>query len=84
MLRRLFNAHPASVGESYGQHANFAFGVGLRMMGAGFACFIHGLFPFLFVQTASRCIRELNANLGCRGKAKDAPMAMRPAAPLGS
>lgn len=79
MLYRLFRAHPASVGESYGQHANFAFGVGLRMMGAGFACLMHGLFPFLFVDTGSRCIRELNDNLGCRGTVNPASATLNPA-----
>ncbi len=66
MLRELFQDHPASVGESYGQHAGFAMGLGLRLMGAGLACVLHGLFPFLFVNTGSRCIRELNDNLKCR------------------
>ncbi len=67
MLKRLFQDHPAGVGESYRQHAGFAFGVGLRMIGAGLACILHGVLPFLFVSTGSRCIRELNANLGQRG-----------------
>ncbi len=69
MFQRLFQNHPASVGESYGQHAGFAFGVGLRMIGAGVACMLHGLFPFLFISTGSRCIRDLHANLGTRGQA---------------
>lgn len=60
MLQRLFIDHPRSVGESYGQHATFAMGLGLRMIMAGLACVMHGLFPFLFVKTGSRCIRELN------------------------
>ena len=60
MFRRLFINHPQSVGETYGQHAGFALGLGLRMVAAGFACMFHGLFPFLFVKTGSRCIRELN------------------------
>ena len=60
MFRRLFIDHPVSVGESYGQHAGFALGLGLRMIWAGLACMVHGLFPFLFVKTGSRCIRELN------------------------
>jgi hypothetical protein len=66
MLYRLFKAHPASVGESYSQHCGFAFAVGLRMIGAGLACVLHGLLPFLFVHTGSTCIRELSANLGTR------------------
>jgi hypothetical protein len=56
----LFVAHPRSVGESYAHHARFAGLTGLRMVFAGLACVVHGLFPFLFVRTASTCIRELN------------------------
>ncbi len=76
MFRRLFIDHPESVGESYGQHAGFALGLGLRMLGAGVACMLHGLFPFLFVKTGSRCIRELNECLQGRepGKAPSAPL----------
>ena len=83
MFQRLFQDHPASVGESYGKHAGFAFGVGLRMMAAGLACFLHGLFPFLFINTGSRCIRELNDNLGCRGD-KNAAAPLRTATTQGS
>jgi hypothetical protein len=67
MLRRLFIEHPSSVGESYGQHAQFATLTGLRMICGGLACVIHGLFPFMFVKTGSRCIRELHASLDVRG-----------------
>lgn len=81
MLRRLFQDHPASVGESYSQHAGFAFGVGLRMVGGGLACILHGLLPFLFVNTGSRCIRQLNDNLGCRGSDAKTSSAMRTPAP---
>ncbi|MBL8628884.1 MAG: hypothetical protein JNM81_04605 [Rhodospirillaceae bacterium] len=81
MLRRLFQDHPASVGESYGQHAGFAFGVGVRMVGAGLACMLHGLLPFLFVNTGSQCIRQLNDNLGGRGQKTKEPQTMRVPAP---
>jgi hypothetical protein len=84
MLRRLFHDHPSSVGESYGQHAGFAFGVGLRMIGGGLACMLHGLLPFVFVETGSRCIRQLNDNLGCRRTVKPDAASLRPAATAGS
>jgi len=58
-----FTAHPASVGETYLGHARFAGGVGFRMMAAGFACCLHGIFPFLFTTTASRTILALAAML---------------------
>ena len=70
MFRRLFLEHPSSVGESYGQHANFAFTLGLRMVWAGMACILHGLLPFLFVKTGSSCIKEINECLEGRGNPK--------------
>ena len=56
-----FTVHPASVGETYGQHLRFALQVGARMTLGGLAATIHGLFPFLFVTTASRNLAALNA-----------------------
>jgi hypothetical protein len=65
-MRRSFAAftdHPASVGETYGQHMGVAFGFGGRMIVAGLACVIHGLLPFLFVKTGSATIRALHEDL---------------------
>ncbi|MEM8770170.1 MAG: DUF6356 family protein [Pseudomonadota bacterium] len=59
MLKRAFTEHPASVGESYTQHMGMAFGFGARMVFAGFACLLHGLFPFAFKCTGRKCIEEL-------------------------
>jgi hypothetical protein len=60
-IQRLFNEHPASVGETYWQHLLRASWFGGKMlMGAG-ACFIHALLPFLFVKTGSRTITQLHA-----------------------
>jgi len=56
----LFTEHPASVGETYGQHLHHAGYFGIRMMFAGFACLIHALLPFLFVKTGSLAITELH------------------------
>ena len=60
---RLFNDHPASVGETYGQHLVHASGFGLRMMVGGFACIVHGLLPFLFVRTGSQQITTLHSKM---------------------
>lgn len=57
---RLFTDHPASVGESYGEHMAVATGFGLRLLGAGLACLVHAVFPFLFVTTGSRAITQLH------------------------
>ena len=53
-LRALFQDHPASVNETYGEHLRHAGGFGIRMILGGFACLLHGIFPFLFVKTGSR------------------------------
>ncbi len=68
----LFNAHPASVGETYAQHCRFAFLFGARMTLGGLAAMVHALLPFLFVTTASRTLDELQA---LRAPAVRPPMA---------
>jgi hypothetical protein len=55
-----FTAHPASVGESYGEHFGFALAFGVRMTLGGFAAIVHAVFPFAFITTASRTLDELN------------------------
>ncbi|EWY41662.1 type 1 capsular polysaccharide biosynthesis protein J [Skermanella stibiiresistens SB22] len=57
----MFGGHPASVGETYPRHLEFAFKFGVRMIVGGLACCVHGLFPFLFVTTGGRTVRELHA-----------------------
>jgi Family of unknown function (DUF6356) len=64
-----FTSHPASVGETYGEHCVFAFAFGVRMVVGGAAAMIHAVFPFLCVTTASRTLDELNA-LRARGAHK--------------
>jgi len=59
-LLRAFTEHPASVGESYGEHLGQALYFGLRMVFAGFACLVHAVLPFLFVRTGSSAIAELH------------------------
>jgi hypothetical protein len=56
-----FTAHPASVGETYGQHFRFALVFGTRMTLGGLAAAIHAVLPFLFITTASRVLEELNS-----------------------
>lgn len=66
MIRRLFNEHPASVDESYGEHMAMASYFGVRMVGAGLACLMHAIFPFLFVTTGSDTIRGLHDRMSAR------------------
>lgn len=70
MVEWSFTRHPASVGESYFAHMGSAFGFGLRMLGAGLACLIHGILPFLFVKTGSTMVATLHRQMTVR-PAKD-------------
>lgn len=72
-ILRSFTDHPASVGESYGQHLGFAMGVGGRMVLAGLACMLHGLLPFLCVRTGSRTILALHARVTAGARAAASP-----------
>lgn len=56
-------AHPASIGESYGEHLMVAGSFGLRMILGGLACLIHGLLPFLFVKTGSAQVSVLHETM---------------------
>lgn len=59
-IAKLFSEHPESVGESYVEHLGQASGFGLRMIGGGIACLLHGLLPFWFEKTGSNQIRLLH------------------------
>ena len=65
-MHRLFTEHPASVGETYGEHLVHASCFGGRMVLAGLACMLHALLPFLCVRTGSQAIEELNAKMLAR------------------
>lgn len=58
-----FHDHPASVGESYGQHFRFALRFSALLVMAGLAAFVHALIPPLFQTTASRMVRRLHAEI---------------------
>jgi hypothetical protein len=66
MFHRWFRAHPQSVGETYLDHQQIAFGFSAALLKAGLACFIHGLVPALFATTASRTIGELHEKVAAR------------------
>lgn len=59
-LKAKFTEHPATVGESYGEHFVSAMGFSLAMLRAAFCCGVHAILPFLFVKTGSECITELH------------------------
>ncbi len=63
MIKKLFLDHPASVGESYGEHAAFASAFGWRMFTGSLACFVHALVPALCQTTGSRAVLGLHETL---------------------
>lgn len=63
MWRLLFIEHPASVGETYGEHLAQAAGFGGALIVAGCACLVHAVFPALFTTTASREITRLRERM---------------------
>ena len=63
MIRRLFLDHPASVGESYGEHARVASGFGLAMIAGGLGALVHAVLPFLCPTTGSRTVAALHERM---------------------
>ena len=67
MFRRLFLAHPESVGESYFQHQRVALSFAFPLLGAGLAATTHAFVPALCERTAGDIIRRLHDRLEKRG-----------------
>jgi hypothetical protein len=59
MTNLSFIEHPASIGESYGQHLCHALGFSIRMGVAALAVAVHAIFPFLFTRTGSAVLSSL-------------------------
>ena len=62
----LFGAGRSQLGEAgmgYGAHFKRATRVGSRMLAAGGACLVHGIFPGIFTTTATNTITRLNEEL---------------------
>jgi Family of unknown function (DUF6356) len=75
-LQRFFTEHPASVGETYWGHLLRASWFGGKLLFAAGACFVHAIFPFLFVKTGSRAITQLyGAMVTNRGAPKEVDLA---------
>lgn len=79
---RAFTEHPASVGETYTEHLMHAACFGARMVGAGIACMVHALLPFLFVRTGSQAVTELSERMITQRHARTQPIASNPRLPL--
>lgn len=72
-MNKLFCEHPNSVGETYFEHLGMAFGFGAKMIVCGFACLLHGVFPFLFVKTGSNAIDDLHRRMVTHRRVKPLP-----------
>lgn len=59
-LYRWFREHPASVGETYLEHAAHAASFGVAMLVGAVASFLHALIPGLCTTTASRLVARLH------------------------
>lgn len=68
----LFTEHPASVGETYGEHCRTALSFAGAMLAGGAACLLHAVFPFVCVTTASRTIARLHERMVVHRRRKDA------------
>jgi hypothetical protein len=58
-IRRLFLEHPASVGESYLEHAAHSAGFGVAMITGALAAFLHAAVPRFCTTTGSRIVARL-------------------------
>jgi hypothetical protein len=68
LMLDLFTRHPRSVDETYGEHMGVAWSFAFPMLLGGLACFVHGIFPFLFETTGSRCVKLLYTRIANRGR----------------
>ena len=66
MLKRFFLDHPTSIGETYAEHQHHAFRFAFSLFRGAFACFIHGIFPALFLTTGSDTVRSLHSRMSDR------------------
>ena len=62
-LLKAFIEHPASTGETYGQHCRRALRVSWTLAAASMAAVVHALVPGLFTPRASDTIFELHDDL---------------------
>ena len=63
MLKHVFTAHPASVDETYLEHAGVALSFSWLMMQGALAGLVHAFLPFLCVKTGSTIISRLNERM---------------------
>jgi hypothetical protein len=62
-IQTKFTEHPATVGETYGEHFLAAMGFSFAMLRGAICCALHAVFPFLCVSSGSEAICELHERL---------------------
>jgi len=62
-MLRAFTDHPDSVGETYLEHMDSAWGFAATLFVAALCCFLHGVFPFAFQKSGSRRIVTLHERM---------------------
>ena len=62
-LSRAFTEHPATVGETWSEHALSAWGFAWRLQVAALAALVHAVLPFLCVKSASKLIDSLHSKM---------------------
>lgn len=67
----LFTRHPATVDETYLQHALFAGRMGALLVTAGAAALVHAVLPFAFETTASCLLGRLQNQMAARHSVED-------------
>lgn len=69
MINRLFQDHPASVGETYREHMATALSFAGPLAVATLAALVHAFLPFLFKTSASLTVKALHARMTSRCRA---------------
>ncbi|MEM8618160.1 MAG: DUF6356 family protein [Actinomycetota bacterium] len=72
-LRHHFTEHPASVDETYGEHARVALGFAASLAAASVAAAVHAVVPSLCERTASRRICALHEQMTTGKRAANTP-----------
>ena len=62
----VFTDHPASAGETYGEHMRVALSFALPLAKAAVAALVHAFLPFLFTTTASATVKTLHDRMARR------------------
>lgn len=63
MMRKIFQEHPESVGETFAEHFHSAFGFGTAMVVGGLKCLVHGFLPIVFKTSGSDTVRRLHTTM---------------------